>query len=250
MEHIADLARFPARPRLEPDTVEVIHLAIGEPARGEARLSEDERARAARFVFDRDRIRYTNARTGLRQVLGACLGIAPAAVRLTYGPRGKPQLVSAAGGIRFNLSHSGDRAIVAVALGAEVGVDIERVRDDLDHAGLAESFFTVRERAEIAARPAPACAAAFFRCWVAKESYLKALGEGLIAPLDALGVDPAARPDTIRWTAVDTDARAWDIELLPATPGHVAALACRAGAWRIRHWNGFTDEEGPDAPGA
>lgn len=240
---------FPARWVLDAEHVEVIHLDIGATSPGAAEtLSEEERARAARFVFERDRGRYVNARAAARQVLGACLGIAASAVRFTYGEHGKPALGSPGPPIRFNLSHSGDRAVVAVALGREVGVDLEGVRDDLDHSGIARGYFTPRERAAIESRTGPERAVAFFRCWVAKESYLKARGDGLSASLSAFEVDGSAHGDALRWSSLDTDGRRWRVVPLPAAAGHVAALACEAGDWRSRHWAGAEGAAGSDLP--
>lgn len=238
---------FPARWLLSPDHVEVVHLHIGAAAPGaEESLTAEERARAARFLFERDRLRYVNARAAVRQILASCLGIRAAAVRLTYGEHGKPALPPGTPPIRFNVSHSGDRALVAVALGRELGVDLEVVRHDLDHEGIARDYFTPGERAAIARCPGPERALAFFRCWVAKEAFLKARGVGLSAPLEAFEVDPCAGAEALRWSSLDPDGRSWRVVPLQARPGHVAALACEAGEWRARHWEGL--DSAPGAP--
>lgn len=239
---------FPPRWTLDARHVEIVHLDIGEGSPGAGQLlSEEERARAARFVFERDRVRYVNARAAVRQVLGACLGIAASAVRLTYGAHGKPAVATYGVPVRFNLSHSGDRALVAVALGREVGVDLEGVRDDLDHAAIARGYFTARERTDIEARTGPERALAFFRCWVAKESYLKARGDGLSASLSAFEVDASAHADALRWSSLD-DGRRWRVASIPAGADHVAALACEAGDWRPRHWAGVEGAATPRLP--
>lgn len=240
---------FPPRCVVDARHVEIVHLHIGAPSAGaEESLSAEERARGARFLFQRDRDRYVNARAALRQILGACLGLAPCAVRFTYGVHGKPALATGGAPIRFNLSHSGDRALVAVALGREIGVDLEAVRQDVDHEGIARDNFTPYECAAIATHPGPERAAAFFRCWVAKEAYLKARGEGLSAPLSAFEVDPSAPADALRWSTLDTDGRTWRVVPLRAEPDHVAALACEAGDWRPRHWNGLESQAAPRLP--
>ena len=108
-------------------------------------LSEDERARAARFVFDVHRRRFIAGRAWLRGQLGERVGRAAHDVRFEYGPVGKPSL---AGGeaLRFNLSHSDRYALLAMAEGAEVGVDIERLRPLSDMDALAERVFSGRAR--------------------------------------------------------------------------------------------------------
>lgn len=90
-------------------------------------LSADERARAARFLRDGPRRRWQAGRAALRAVLGGYLGIAPAAVELRIGHRGKPALAGPEASLRFNLSHSDELALIALARGREVGIDVERI---------------------------------------------------------------------------------------------------------------------------
>ena len=98
-------------------------------------LSEDEVARANRFRFEEDRIRWIRARSSLRLILSRYAGSDPAELVFCYGKHGKPALVGATG-VEFNLSHSGDWAMVAVARSVPVGVDIERMRANVDIAAL------------------------------------------------------------------------------------------------------------------
>lgn len=158
-------------------------------------LSEDEQARAARLLRPRDRARFTAARGGMRRVLGACLGAPPAALEFGFGPAGKPAL---AGGPRFNLSHSGGQAALAVLAeaphGSCLGLDIEAVRDLAEP--VAERFFAPAEVAALAAVPALQQAAGFFRLWTRKEAVIKAMGSGLAGGLDGFAVSLA--PDAAR----------------------------------------------------
>lgn len=223
--------------------MEIVELELGRLAQPdiEATLAPEEHARAARFVFDRDRVRFVNARAGLRAVLGACLEIEPASVALRYEPRGKPTLDLTHAPLRFNVSHSGDRALVAVALGREVGVDLELMRSDVDHAGIA-GFFTPGERAALKRKPEGERVAAFYRFWVAKESYLKARGDGLASSLDAFEVDCTTQSGGLQWSALDDDPRRWRIEQLVLGDGYAGALTCEAGDWVLRRWAGLPNE--------
>jgi 4'-phosphopantetheinyl transferase len=238
------LGAFPSRPALDPTHVEVIELELDGPADRdvEALLTPEERARGQKLLLERDRVRFTRARAGLRIVLGACLGVGAASVRIRQGRGGKPELELGHAPLRFNLSHSGGRALVAVALGRDLGVDLELVRDDLDHLAMARRFFTPREKAAILASEHGSLAA-FYRCWVAKESYLKARGEGLASPLDAFEVDPDAPTGGLRWSALEDDPRRWRIEQLNVGHGCAAALTCEEGDWRVRRWRGPPDIE-------
>jgi 4'-phosphopantetheinyl transferase len=192
-------------------------------------LSADERHKAARFRFAHDQLRYSVAHAFVRHVLGAYLGVAPLALTFGVGEYGKPHLIRQAGqpDLRFNLSHSHDRALLAVALGREVGVDVEFARP-LDDADLiATSFFSLAERATLQTLPEEEKAAAFYRCWSRKEAVIKVMGLGLSMPLD--GFDVTLAPDApallvaVRGTAADRGP--WTLYDLPALAGFASALA-------------------------
>lgn len=147
-------------------------------------LDEEERHRAARLVREEDRQRYVLAHGGLRAVLSRYLGIGPKVVALYRREGGKPSLRRELRGqpaITFNLSHAHGRALIAVSNGPEVGVDLERIRSDVEVAKLSERFFTPSEHATIMQLSQAQRAARFFRYWVAKEAVLKAQGVGLQA---------------------------------------------------------------------
>ena len=151
-------------------------------------LDEHERSRAARLRFERDRRRYVASHVALRQVLARRTGIPAASLRFELGENGKPRL---AGEPRcaFSLSHSDERALVALADRGEIGVDIERVRvlNDLD--ALAQRILTAAELERLEAVPADERTAAFLRAWTRKEACLKALGIGLLIEPSRFAVD-------------------------------------------------------------
>lgn len=144
-------------------------------------LDDGERARADGFVFRRDRERFTRAHGHLRRRLGLRLGAAPREVRIVAPEGRKPYL--AAGDIRFNLSHSGRRAVVAITGDAEIGVDLElidrmdRLGEQLD--GLADFCLTGREREALSSTPAAGRVRRFLSYWTAKEARMKLTGEGM-----------------------------------------------------------------------
>ena len=193
----------------------------GEPAL--AILSDDERARARRFVFDAHRRRFIACRAWLRTRLGERLARDPAALRFVYGPVGKPALEGER--LRFNLSHSGEHALLAVADGVEVGVDIERVRPLADMDALTLRVFSDGERAALAAVPADQRTAAFFAGWTRKEAYIKARGEG-IALLGAIEValTPGEPARLMGVRGLADEPQRWSLEALSPGPGLVAAV--------------------------
>lgn len=213
-------------PVLGPAEVQVwrASLAAGRAARARLRalLTDDERSRADRFVMERDRDRFTVARAFLRDVLGRHLGIRADRVRFRLQPAGKPLLEG--GHLRFNLSHSGDRALLAVTLDREVGVDLEALRPLRDACLLAERYFAPGEIATLRSVPAAGRDAAFLRCWTLKEAYVKGVGGGLSIPLDSFEVGDAPVP--------------WTLRTLDPGPGYLGALAVQGSGFRLtsRAW--------------
>lgn len=142
-----------------------------------AALSVGERERAARFVFEADLRRYVAARAALRDRLGRHLGCSPHDLAFHVGPHGKPRLEE--GTLHFNLSHSGDLALIGACDDTEIGVDIEAWRTVGDALELAESVFGPQERSALAGLAGAERDLAFLRGWTRKEACLKALGTGL-----------------------------------------------------------------------
>jgi 4'-phosphopantetheinyl transferase len=153
-------------------------------------LSSDERVRAAKFHFSEDRNRYIVARGWLRQLLGRYVSIPASAVEFVYGPKGKPALAGSttSAELQFNMAHSEDLALVAVARGASVGIDLERVRALEDAGDLVERFFSSRENAQFKSLPDGQKPLAFFNLWTRKEAWLKATGEGIAHQLSTVEV--------------------------------------------------------------
>jgi 4'-phosphopantetheinyl transferase len=168
----------------------------------DARLTPDERARAARFHFERDRIRYIASHAALHELLGDR--------EIVLAADGKPYLRD--GSLHFNLSHSGDYALIAIASDAEVGVDIEQHRERVSWNEIAVRFFTKREVAVMRGE------ADFFRFWVMKEAVLKAAGKGLAGGL--ANVECLA-------DVVTTPLGDFRVKVLDAPAGYSAAVALR-----------------------
>ena len=203
-------------------------------------LSTDERQRAARYGFARDRRRFVVARATLRLLLGRYLNLAPVRVRLSYGAHGKPALDASQRetDLRFNVTHSEDLALYAFARGRDVGVDLEWVRPLADAQPIAEAFFSARERAALLELAPHQRQQAFYACWTRKEAYLKARGDGLAVPLDQFDVS-LAPDEPARLLGVQGDRRErtrWSLRELTPAAGTVAALAVRVPAASGRRW--------------
>ncbi len=162
----------------------------------EALLSDDEKARGRAFVTAALRHRFVVGRARLRSLLGGHLGLDPGALVFVQNAFGKPRLADRPS-VHFSLSHSGDRAVLAVSERHEMGIDIERVRP-LDHLDLARRYFHPNEVTAIeGVRPTEEQLLAFFRTWTLKEAIVKAIGRGLSIPLDTFEVQIAPSPPTM-----------------------------------------------------
>jgi 4'-phosphopantetheinyl transferase len=191
---IPDWQPGPARPALGDGVCHVWRVDLdqvaaqggGDPA--VSPLNAEERARAARFVFERHRRWWTAARTALRGVLGAYLGVEAAAVPIVAVPHERPSLAPSARWratpLDFNLSHSDGLALIAVTRRAPLGVDVELLRPMNDALALAERNYIGDEITRVAAAAGAPRDRAFFTCWTRKEAVLKSTGAGLsVAPV-------------------------------------------------------------------
>jgi 4'-phosphopantetheinyl transferase len=165
----------------------------------EEHLAPDERMRAGGFRCESDRRRFIVCRGCLRLFCAAYLGKNPSDIRFCRGRWGKPELPETVSRVRFNVSHSGEVALLAFALDRHVGVDVETRAMDLDFASLAGAYFSKAERAAIVALPPESRGDLFFDFWTCKEASIKADGRGLSVPLDQFSVAPS---QDSRWREV------------------------------------------------
>lgn len=192
-------------------------------------LSLDERERAGKFHFQRDRDRFIAARGLLRSILGRYLQIEPQGIRFRYGPHGKPALQDKTHGsnICFNVSHSHDLVLYAFARGREVGIDIELIRDDISLENVVVRFFSTRELVTLRALPLHTREKSYYISWVRKEAYMKATGRGLSLPLDQLETfSPPGEPEKCFQVRKNPgEACQWQVRDLSLAPEYAAALA-------------------------
>ncbi|MGH3607910.1 MAG: 4'-phosphopantetheinyl transferase family protein [Pseudonocardiaceae bacterium] len=183
-------------------------------------LSREERERADRCRGERLRVRHIAARGWLRHLLGAYVGGHPEDVVFVHGEHGKPRLAGVIGeSLSFNVSHSEDTAVYAIAGGREVGIDVEKIRGDVPF-DVVRRYFSRAEQDALAALPPGQQLRGFFEAWTRKEAYVKATGIGLSGLLNP--------PGEARWLLHSVD----------VGPGYSAAVAVagsaavpRAAAW-------------------
>ena len=201
-------------------------------------LSPDERARAERFRFEIHRNRFIAGRGLLRTILGRYLEIQPNRIQFGYGKNGKPFLSERGNGLKFNLAHSEEMALVAVTASGEIGVDVERVRVLEDFEELVARFFSRRETEEFRRLQPDEQPAAFFNLWTRKEAWLKATGEGILHSLKNVEVSflPGEPARFLSLPAEPGQTSVWELRELFPSPGWAGALATNGGITRVECW--------------
>jgi 4'-phosphopantetheinyl transferase len=225
-----------APPRLECGRVHVWQLRESD---WDARLAElqgalsfEDAKRANKHYFPKDRARYIAGHGLLRILLGSYLHLEPAQIRFVNGPHGKPSVDPSAhsADLRFNLSDTDGVAIVGLCRSGEIGIDIERIRDDFPHDEIAERFYSHRENSDLVALPADERRRAFYAAWTRKEALVKATGAGL-SGIDAVQVPVAPwRPSQGRVWPLTYSGTDWNLFDLDAGNDYAATLVVEAGS--------------------
>lgn len=204
-------------------------------------LSEDERTRANRFHFEKDRRRFAISRAVLREILGQLLGLPGRSLVFSSGPHGKPYLAEPhMTGLHFNVAHSGSLAVFAMSLRQEVGVDVEQLRRIDGADTFVERFFSRRERADWNGVKEEHRMEAFFNYWTRKEACLKATGQGLSDSLDQIEVTlvPGSPAQVLSETDPWDQTNRWWLQSLAPASGYIGAVAalCATNP-RIHRWS-------------
>ena len=222
---------------IAPGRGEVVLVATNldmDPGRLEAlraTFSPREEERFQSFATDALRSRWGAGRGTLREVLGRVLSCAPSEVEFRYGRHGKPHV--AASPVRFNISHSGALAVIALAL-AEVGVDVELPRVRRSDA-IARRFYAPAEIERLFAETNPAARAdAFFRLWTCKEAFLKATGEGLSRSTRSYEI--ALGPPRLVWATGIPDAGRYSVHPLDVGEPYRGALVAEMPGAALRQY--------------
>jgi 4'-phosphopantetheinyl transferase len=200
--------------------VDIYSSDLDAPSGGaETTLAPEERTRASRFRFERDRRRFINCRAALRRILAPYLDLDPAQIEFTYNEYGKPYV----DGLHFNVSHADSLAMFAVSRSREVGIDVERIDPAFANEQIPERFFSPHEVRTLRALPESAQVQAFFNCWTRKEAYVKARGLGMSLSLASFDVSlTPGEPAAFLGGAGD-----WSLEAIEAAPGYAAAVVAK-----------------------
>lgn len=202
-------------------------------------LSEEEVSRAGRFVFDMDRIKYVFSHVALRIILGRYLDVDPHRIEFYQNEYGKPFIDGKEKNrlITFNLSHSGEYAVVAVAYNRELGVDIERWCNYRDCESLVTHFFSPYEKRQFGLISREEFSKVFFSVWARKEAFIKAVGQGLSFPLHEFDVTvfPNENPKILRISNGDDANKLWRLFDLYPEGAYSGALAVEGDVLTVMH---------------
>jgi 4'-phosphopantetheinyl transferase len=230
---------------ITPSEVHVWHAALDRPSTDIEQfvqiLAPDEQQRSERFRFEKDRKKFVVARGLLRTILARYLSVSSDRVLFSYSSKGKPTIANIypAGELYFNVSHSHQMALYAIALNRQVGIDLEYIRP-IDAVALSQRFFLPSEAAMIRSLIGAEQHQAFFRGWAQKEAYLKATGDGL-GGLSSVGV---ALTESMKLMSVDGNvqiAAQWFVQEIAVNADHyhdyAAALVVKGSQPDIHYFS-------------
>ncbi|MGH9867320.1 MAG: 4'-phosphopantetheinyl transferase family protein [Candidatus Polarisedimenticolia bacterium] len=204
-----------------------LHGPVESVARAAALLSDDERDRMARYRFEPHRRRFALRRGAMRVILAGYLDADPRKLSFRYTDRGKPELAGHGGSLRFNLSDSEDLAILGIADGRRIGVDVERLTEVPEMDDIARNHFSEHELQQYAGAAPASRTRCFYNAWTRKEAWLKARGDGLSAELSGFDVTLAiGRPARLLEVRGERgEAQRWCLYACTPAAGYVAAVA-------------------------
>lgn len=197
-------------------------------------LSVDERVKATRFYFQKDRDQFITARGMLRLLISSYIGTEPSKLLFYYGLFGKPLLVQEPeeNNLCFNVSHSNGFILCALAWSRRIGIDLENVQAGLPYEELVDRFFSPSEKALFYTFPPNKKSLIFFTFWTLKEAYVKAKGTGLSFRLDQFDTLLIEEKSTVVLNIMgdSQDGLRWLLVHISPSPGYVAALAVESAS--------------------
>ncbi|HMO52460.1 MAG TPA: 4'-phosphopantetheinyl transferase superfamily protein [Kiritimatiellia bacterium] len=214
-----------------------------------AYLTDEEFAQAEHMQMAAVKQRFIATRSSLRRILAGYLAggeyAAPETARalcLQSGAHGKPALVPPR--VRFNLTHTDENCLIAVAAHAEVGIDMEAVTRQRPLERIVRRFFSPAEQAALSGLAGDALTSAFYRIWTRKEAVIKALGEGLACPLHSFDVSADGEARLLAFRRPEIDVGAWRMLNVDVSPDYATAVAVRGPVESVSGYT-FTPHQHP-----
>ncbi len=198
-------------------------------------LSDEEKNRAARFHFEKDRNNFVLSRGILKSILAHYLQKKPQDIIFQFNDYGKPFLTEV-DEMEFNISHSKDKLLLAFSRNISLGIDIEFMNDDFAKGDIAEKFFSPVEVSILNELPNDLKVEGFYNCWTRKEALIKGIGKGLSIPLDSFDVEliPGRIPRIFDMRFDNMEKGKWEIINLDLYKDYKSAVALRGKNYDIK----------------
>jgi 4'-phosphopantetheinyl transferase len=211
-----------------------------------ASLDKEERERADRFRFERHRRLFMARRAIQRNILARYLGQPPQELRFEYARFGKATIAAANPhtDFRFNATSSGTIALLGVACGRAIGIDVEALRPLDDTTIISRSVFSPTEREKFERLEPQLRGVSFLQCWTRKEAFVKAIGRGLSFPLEQIDVTvgPGVPAELLGVRGGAVEASEWQLQDLDVGVAYVGALAVEGDGWSLTQFEWAFDE--------
>ncbi|MFK5972013.1 MAG: 4'-phosphopantetheinyl transferase superfamily protein [Flavobacteriaceae bacterium] len=201
-------------------------------------LSDDEKKKSGKFRFLKDQKKFIASRGILRVLSGHYLNTDPEKIIFKYGEYGKPEFDFPTQ-LKFNISHSENMIVLGFVKNDEIGVDVEKIKNNFNVIDIAQSFFSFEEINKLESLPENEQCLAFYRCWTRKESFIKAKGSGLSFPLDSFTVSLDTNEDAelleTKWNS--SEKKSWKMFSYTPAENYIGALSVQGDIRSVRYWN-------------
>lgn len=201
-------------------------------------LSTDEKDKASKFRFKKDQNQYIISRGALRLSSASYLNIDPKKIEFKYGKYGKPEFDFNCN-LKFNVSHSGDIGVLGFVLNSDIGIDVEKIKDDFDVLDIVSNYFSELEIETLKKLPKERHTEYFYRCWTRKESFIKAKSLGLTFPLDSFSVcinsDKKTELLETKWDINEKDT--WKLFTFSPQQNYIGAVSIQGNVNAIEYFN-------------
>jgi 4'-phosphopantetheinyl transferase len=201
-------------------------------------LSEDEILKASKFKFEKDKNSSIITRGALRLLSGKYLGLNPQEIEFKYGDFGKP-VFNFETPLKFNLSHSGNMAVIGFCLHEDIGVDIEVMKANFDVFDIASNYFSSSEIEVLKTLPTEEHTKGFYRCWTRKESFIKAKAKGLSFPLDSFSVsiDSDIKAELLETKWDYSEKEFWKLFTFSPQENYIGAVSVKGQIQEVKYFN-------------
>ena len=200
-------------------------------------LSEDEIIKASKFRFQKDKNASIITRGALRLLSSEYLNIKPEDISFKYGEYGKPDYDFETN-LKFNVSHSGQVAIIGFVLNDDIGVDVEEIKTDFDVLDIVSNYFSKTEIKSLKKLPKENHTKGFYRCWTRKESFIKAKANGLSFPLDSFSVsiDSDEKTELLETKWDSTEKESWKLFTFSPQENYIGAVSIKGNINNIKYF--------------